>query len=180
MLIIAIIITTFSLTSCSSENKLEINTYEDIIGFIFGDSASAEFFVNFEVFSGTKSICKALGNMFETIKNTASVMWDKIVGLFTNLAEKPLLLVLVIIISLILFIFAAMIILFIAFITAIICAFSLFVGAVIDALFLLLYGCTLIGMACVRYLIYVLIDLGWGEHIIKISTNTRIYMYKNQ
>ena len=167
LLIITMLIAMLSLTSCSSENKVEINTYEDLVRFIFGDSPAAEFFVNFKPFSTTKSICEGLGNLFKTIKDTASVVWNRTVSFFTKLAEKPILLILAIIPSLIVFIFAALIIILIAFITAIIFAFSLFVSVVYDALFLLLYGCTLVGMACVRYLIYVLIDLGWGERLIK-------------
>ena len=172
ILILVLLFAMFSLTSCGSEEKLELNSYEDFVHFIYGDSDAADFFANFKPFTTVEAAIDGFKQLGKTVGNGLSNCWNKIVEFFTNLADHPILFILAILPISIASIFVLMFGALIAFIVALFLLLFLFYAVLVDALFLLYYGLSLIIMAICRFAAYFLVDLGWGERFYKLFSNT--------
>ena len=76
LLILALILATFSTTSCEAQNTSELSSFDQAMLFIYGESDAADFFMDFELFSGTRSIVHAFAKVGETVGYVFSNLWN--------------------------------------------------------------------------------------------------------
>lgn len=174
ILILVLLFAMFSLTSCGSEEKLELNSYEDFVRFIYGDSDAADFFVNFKPFTTVGAAIDGFKRLGNTVGNGLSNCWNKMKELFSDLAENTFLFIIAVVPVALLFIIVAAIGLFIAFIVMLFLLLFFIYAVIADFLFLLYYGYSLFTMAICRFAVYFLVDLGWGERFYKLFSKTNL------
>ena len=172
ILILVLLFAMFSLTSCGSEEKLELNSYEDFVRFIYGDSDAADFFANFKPFTTVGAAIDGFKQLGNTLGNGLSNCWNKVKELFSDLAENIFLFIIAVVPLAFFFIIVAAIGLFIAFMVMLFLLLFLFYAVLADVAFLIYYGLSLFVMGICRFGAYFLVDLGWGERFYKLFSKT--------
>lgn len=77
LLVLALILVTFSTTSCEAQNTSELSFFDQAMLFIYGESDAADYFMNFELFSGTRSMAYAFVKVGQTVGQVFSNLWNQ-------------------------------------------------------------------------------------------------------
>ena len=77
LLVFALILVTFSTTSCEAQNTSELSFFDQAMLFIYGESDAADYFMNFELFSGTRSMVYAFAKVGQTVGQVFSNLWNQ-------------------------------------------------------------------------------------------------------
>lgn len=199
LLILTILLLALFTTSCESQETSELDTFDSIMLFIYGESDAANYFMNIEWFSASRSSFKAFGKLTSTIGNVFTNLWNNLISwdvwpaignffaehwltvllvwlglsivsvcfsptLFAIIFGMPVYIgLLVCFLCIMAFLIAAGV----SVIALLIVALYAFVSIIFDLLTALCIGLSIIIFGLLRGAAYVLVDLGWGEKILK-------------
>ena len=81
LLILTILLLALFTTSCESQETSELNTFDSIMLFIYGESDAANYFMNIEWFAATHSSFDAFGKLTSTIGKVFTNLWNNLISL---------------------------------------------------------------------------------------------------
>lgn len=169
--------------SCETQSDGESNIYEQLIVFIYGESDATDYFLNLEPFSTTKAAAAGFANIW-------NIIWPALCAIYGFILDNILTILLVwiglyatvlviavvtgtgaldgiggilMVLPLLILIFAVIL----AILSLIVlCGFMIF-AVLFDLASIFFAALGVLGFGICRLLEYLMIDLGWGELLLK-------------
>lgn len=168
LLIFILLVSAISLSSCTEdETNLDVKSYEGFVAFVFGiDSDATNFFANYKPFATTRSALDSFLKLFKVVSAGLKNMTNKLISVAKSIIENPVNLFLTIVLAILCLIAAVFVLALTGFIAIFLLVFFYY-ALIFDVVMVSLYGFTVGFVFMLRALVYVLIDLGVAERILK-------------